>query len=277
MLSISPTDNLFVLTGAGVSAESGIPTFRGVGGLWRNYRIEEVASPHAWRRDPRLVWEFYSMRRRVAAAAKPNPAHLALAKLEQTLGEHLFLCTQNVDDLHEQAASTNVAHMHGELFKSRCDTCSRPSFRDTNTYDPPAELPQCECGGGIRPHICWFGEVPFELDRIFRALDECTVFMAVGTSGVVELAASFVAHVRGRARTIYMGAEVPANFSAFTECHLGKAGEVLPTLFDVWSFMPAFCVASSNLPPPRLCHSRTDVPLYDSGVQYDLCAPSSVQ
>jgi NAD-dependent deacetylase len=113
VLSISPTDNLFVLTGAGVSAESGIPTFRGVGGLWRNYRIEEVASPHAWRRDPRMVWEFYSMRRRVAAAAKPNPAHLALAKLEQTLGEHLFLCTQNVDDLHEQAASTNVAHMHG--------------------------------------------------------------------------------------------------------------------------------------------------------------------
>jgi len=228
VLSISPTDNLFVLTGAGVSAESGIPTFRGVGGLWRNYRIEEVASPHAWRCDPRLVWEFYSMRRRVAAAAKPNPAHLALAKLEQTLGEHLFLCTQNVDDLHEQAASTNVAHMHGELFKSRCDTCSRLPFRDTNTYDPPAELPQCECGGGIRPHICWFGEVPFELDRIFRALDECTVFMAVGTSGVVEPAASFVAHVRGRARTIYMGAEVPANACVFRECHLGKAGEVLP-------------------------------------------------
>ena len=104
------------------------------------------------------------------------------------------------------------------------------SFRDTNTYDPPAELPRCDCGGGIRPHICWFGEVPFDLDRIFRALDECTVFMAVGTSGVVEPAASFVAHVGGRARTIYVGAEEPANASAFTECHLGKAGEVLPDL-----------------------------------------------
>jgi NAD-dependent protein deacetylase/lipoamidase len=230
MLVISPTDRIFVLTGAGVSAESGIPTFRGVNGLWRNYRIEEVASPDAWRHDPRLVWEFYSMRRRVAAAAKPNPAHFALAKLEQSLGDRLFLCTQNVDDLHEQAGSQRVVHMHGELFKSRCDTCSRPPFTDTNTYDPPAELPLCDCGGIIRPHICWFGEVPFGLDRIFRALNECTVFTAVGTSGVVEPAASFVAHVGGRVRTIYVGAEEPANLSAFTECHLGKAGEMLPKL-----------------------------------------------
>jgi NAD-dependent deacetylase len=230
VLSISATDKLFILSGAGVSAESGIPTFRGVGGVWRNYRIEEVASPHAWRRDPRLVWEFYSMRRRVALAATPNPAHLALARLEKRLEDRLFLCTQNVDDLHEQAGSLRVVHMHGELFKSRCDTCSRLPFRDTNTYEPPAELPRCDCGGRIRPHICWFGEVPFEMDRIFGALDECTVLMAVGTSGVVEPAASFVAHVRGRARTIYVGAEVPANASAFKECHLGNAGEVLPDL-----------------------------------------------
>jgi NAD-dependent deacetylase len=233
VLAISSTDSVFVLSGAGISAESGIPTFRGVGGLWRNYRIEEVASPHAWRHDPRLVWEFYSMRRRVAAAAKPNPAHFAMARLEQRLEDGLFLCTQNVDDLHEQAGSLRVVHMHGELFKSRCDTCSRPPFRDTNTYDPAAEIPRCECGGRIRPHICWFGEVPFEMDRIFHALDECTVLMAVGTSGVVEPAASFVAHAGSRARTIYVGAEEPANASAFTECHLGKAGEVLPTLFDV--------------------------------------------
>jgi NAD-dependent deacetylase len=230
VLSISPSDKVFILTGAGVSAESGIPTFRGVNGLWRNYRVGEVASPHAWRRDPRLVWEFYSMRRRVAAEAKPNPAHFALAKLEDALGDRLFLCTQNVDDLHEQAGSKNVVHMHGELFKSRCDSCSRPPFRDTNTYDPPAELPRCECGGRIRPHICWFGEVPFEMGRIYEALDGCTVFMAVGTSGVVEPAASFVAHAAGRARTFYVGAEEPANASAFTECHLGKAGEIAPKL-----------------------------------------------
>jgi NAD-dependent deacetylase len=228
MIALSPTDRLFVLTGAGVSAESGIATFRGVNGLWRNYRIEEVASPHAWHRDPRLVWEFYSMRRRVAAAAKSNPAHFALAKLEERLENRLFLCTQNVDDLHEQAGSVRVVHMHGELFKSRCDTCSRLPFGDTNFYDPPSELPRCNCGGMIRPHICWFGEVPFDLDRILRALEECTVFMAIGTSGVVEPAASFVAHVNGRAKTIYVGAEEPANASAFTECHLGNAGEVLP-------------------------------------------------
>lgn len=218
-----------------MSAESGIPTFRGVNGLWRNYRIEEVASPQAWHRDPRLVWEFYSMRRQVAAAAKPNPAHFALARFEQKVQQRLFLCTQNVDDLHEQAGSTQVVHMHGELFKSRCDGCSRPPFEDRNVYESPAEIPRCECGGRIRPHICWFGEMPFELDRIFAALDECTAFMAVGTSGVVEPAASFVAHVAGRARTIYVGPEEPANASSFTECHLGKAGEALPDLLG------AFC------------------------------------
>ncbi len=232
MLEVLTTDRLFILTGAGVSAESGIPTFRGVNGLWRNYRIEEVASPDGWARDPRLVWEFYSMRRRVAAGAKANPAHSALARVEEKLRERLFLCTQNVDNLHEQAGSKRVVHMHGELFKSRCDSCSRPPFEDANTYEAVTDLPQCECGGGIRPHICWFGETPFELDKIFRALDRCTVFMAIGTSGVVEPAASFVAQVRGRARTIYVGPEEPANAFVFTECHLGKAGEVLPKLFS---------------------------------------------
>ena len=232
MLSISSEDRLFILTGAGVSAESGIPTFRGVNGLWRNHRIEEVASPHAWLRDPRLVWEFYTMRRRVASQAQPNPSHFTLASLEQWIGDRLFLCTQNVDNLHEQAGSKRVVHMHGELFKSRCDTCSRPPFEDKNFYEPPRELPRCECRGGIRPHICWFGEMPFELDRIFRALDECTVFMAIGTSGVVEPAASFVAHVQRRARRIYVGPEEPGNRFAFSECHFGKAGEVLPQLFQ---------------------------------------------
>jgi NAD-dependent deacetylase len=231
MLAISPHDRVFILTGAGVSAESGIPTFRGVGGLWGNYRIEEVASPEAWHRDPRLVWKFYSMRRRVASAAKPNPAHFAIAKLEALL-ERLFVCTQNVDNLHEQAGSRNVIHMHGELFKSRCDTCSRPPFEDRNLYDPPIEVPRCECGGRIRPHICWFGKVPFELDRIYEALDDSTLFIAVGTSGVVEPAASFVVRVAGRARTIYVGPEEPANAASFTECHLGKAGEILPDLFN---------------------------------------------
>lgn len=233
MMNITPSDRVFVLTGAGVSAESGIPTFRGAGGLWRNYRIEEVASPSAWRRDPGLVWEFYSMRRRVAAEAKPNAAHLALARLERVLGDRLFLCTQNVDNLHELAGSRRVVHMHGELFKSRCDTCRRPPFPDTNLYEPPAEIPRCECGGRLRPHICWFGEMPFEMENIFQRRDACAVFIAVGTSGLVEPAASFVAHASQKARTIYVGPEEPANRAAFTNCYSGKAGEVLPRLFQL--------------------------------------------
>lgn len=233
MIGISPTDRVFLLTGAGISAESGIPTFRGVGGLWRNYRIEEVASPYAWQCDPRLVWEFYSMRRRVALEARPNPGHLALAKLQDVVGERLFLCTQNVDSLHEQAGFRGAVHMHGELFKSRCDRCSRPPFDDLKTYEPPTEIPRCECGGRIRPHICWFGEVPFEMERIFEALQQSTIFVAIGTSGAVEPAASFVAEVQGRARTAYVGPEEPGNRSLFDECYLGKAGELLPTLFEV--------------------------------------------
>ena len=171
------------------------------------------------------------MRRRVAGAAKPNPAHLALAQLERTLQDRLFLCTQNVDNLHEQAGSQHAVHMHGELLKSRCDRCDRTPFQDEQTYDPPADIPRCHCGGQIRPHICWFGEVPYHLDEIFQALDRCTVFIAVGTSGAVEPAASFVRHVRGHAPSFYVGPEEPANAPAFTKCFLGKSGDLLPHLF----------------------------------------------
>jgi NAD-dependent deacetylase len=231
MIHIGAQDRVFILTGSGISAESGIPTFRGAGGLWRNYRVEEVASPDAWARDPALVWDFYSMRRKVAATAKPNPGHFALADLERKLADRFLLCTQNVDNLHEQAGSRRVLHMHGELFKSRCDTCRCPPFADRSLYESPAEIPRCECGRRIRPHICWFGEVPYELERILAALDDCTVFAAVGTSGMVEPAASFVAHVRGRARTYYVGPEEPSNAAVFNECIQGNAGEVLPNLF----------------------------------------------
>ncbi len=232
MIPITPHDRIFVLTGSGISAESGIPTFRGSGGLWRNHRIEEVASPSAWARDPALVWEFYSMRRRVAAAAKPNPAHRVLAELESKLGDRLFLCTQNVDNLHEQAGSRRVIHMHGELFKSRCESCHLPPFADEACYEPATEIPRCACGGRIRPHICWFGEIPYELDRIFTALDTCTIFAAIGTSGVVEPAASFVAHAHHHARAYYVGPEIPANGAAFNECFQSEAGRILPSLFQ---------------------------------------------
>ena len=234
MLRLSPADRLFVLTGAGVSAESGIPTFRGSDGLWQGHRIEEVASPVAWQRNPEMVWQFYSWRREVAGSARPNPAHQSLAELEQKLGERMFLCTQNVDSLHEQAGSKRVVHMHGSLFHSRCerDGCARGPFPDYGAYPTLAQIPRCECGARIRPHICWFGEVPFHMEEIFDQLRECTVFLCVGSSGVVYPAAGFVSAVRGRpgVRTYYVGPEEPANTSSFDQCFNGKAGEVLPGL-----------------------------------------------
>ncbi len=236
MIRIGGHDRVFVLTGAGISAESGIPTFRGAGGIWRNYRIEEVASPVAWARDPEMVWQFYSWRRETALPCKPNPAHVALAELEGKLGERLLVCTQNVDSLHEQAGSRRVLHMHGHLFQSRCERdCGRPPVEDTRSYHTLAEVPRCACGGRMRPHICWFGETPFHLDEIYAALGRCTVFVCVGSSGVVEPAASFVREVRPRrgTRSYYVGPEEPANLDAFDECFFGKAGEVVPGVFDL--------------------------------------------
>ncbi len=142
-LRIGSTDRVFVLTGAGISAESGISTFRDAGGLWEKYRFEEVASPEGWAAHPADVWRFYAQRRAQAAGCEPNPAHRALAALERALGERLFLCTQNVDDLHEKGGSTRVHHMHGELFKSRCEACARPPFEDRVAHEA---IPRCACG-----------------------------------------------------------------------------------------------------------------------------------
>ena len=233
MISISSTDQVFVLTGAGISAESGLPTFRGMNGIWRQRRVEEVASPVAWARDPRLVWEFYSKRRRKHREVQPNPGHFALAELEKSLGERFFLCTQNVDRLHELAGSRRVVHMHGKIFQSRCENgCGRPPFDDDWTLEAAADIPLCDCGGKIRPHICWFGERPFEMDRIFEQLDRATVFMAVGTSGVVYPAAAFAQAARSRgARCYYIGPEAPANATFFDESFLEASGEILPRLF----------------------------------------------
>ena len=234
MIEIRRSDFLFVLTGAGLSAESGIPTFRGTGGWWKGYRAEALATPEAFARDPEVVWRFYSMRRSVAAYCKPNPGHFALARLEEQLGNRLVHCTQNVDGLVEQAGSKGTLHMHGELFKSRCSNagCKTLPFVDTQTYEQRSEIPTCRsCGSLIRPHICWFGEMPFHLNEVFIALKQCTVLVAVGTSGVVEPAASFAARAKqSGARTFYVGPEEPANDGAFEQMFLGKAGEVLPTL-----------------------------------------------
>jgi NAD-dependent deacetylase len=234
---IGAEDRVFVLTGAGISAESGLATFRGSDGLWEGERVEDVASPGGWKRDPERVWCFYSLRRKKAAQAKPNPAHFAMAELEQKLGERFFLCTQNVDNLHELAGSKNMVHMHGELFQSRCDSCARDPFADMSLYETQSDHVRCECGGRIRPNIVWFGEVPFHMERIFEELQLCTVMLVVGTSGVVQPAASFVHWVKQRyaaggadVRTCYVGPEQPANAGAFTHVFQGLAGDVLPRI-----------------------------------------------
>ena len=234
-ISIAPEDRVFVLTGAGISAESGLPTFRASDGLWAGHRIEDVCTPDAWERNPGLVWEFYSGRRADGAKAEPNPAHFALAELEARLGERFFLCTQNVDDLHERAGSVRLVHMHGELAKSRCENeCGRKPVEDHAIYRSLDEVGRCPCGGLLRPHIVFFGEIPLEMERIQEEIQKATLMVVVGTSGSVYPAANFVHWARlGGSRTVYVGPEAPLNASAFTHVVEGKAGEVLPGLFAV--------------------------------------------
>ena len=224
-------DQLFVLSGAGISAESGLATFRGSGGLWNGHRVEEVATPEAWEANPELVWRFYSMRRRDAMDAQPNAAHNALAAIEEQMGDRFYLCTQNVDDLHERAGSHRLHHMHGELFQSRCVNCDKP-FEDRRFYESAAAFPMCEgCGKSIRPHIVWFGEIPLDMEGIYRELDRATVLLVIGTSGSVYPAAGFV-HVANRRgiRTMCIGPEEPQNADAFDEILLGTATEIVPQL-----------------------------------------------
>jgi NAD-dependent deacetylase len=232
-IAIGPHDQVFVLTGAGISAESGLPTFRADDGLWAGYRIEDVCTPDAWRRDPAGVWAFYSGRRESGQKANPNPAHTTLARLEKEIGDRFFLCTQNVDDLHERAGSVRLLHMHGELAKSRCEReCGRPPIEDRTIYQNLAEVGRCPCGGRLRPHIVFFGEIPLEMERIQDEIAKATLMVVVGTSGSVYPAASFVHWARQRgARTVYVGPEHPLNAHAFTSIVLGKAGEQLPGLF----------------------------------------------
>ena len=238
-LALDAQTRVFILSGAGISAESGLRTFRDSGGLWEEHRVEDVATPEGFATDPQLVWRFYSERRRQAAACQPNPAHVALAKLEEALSDRLFLCTQNVDSLHERAGSREVVHMHGELLSTRCERCERPAFRDHALY--LEAIPRCGCGAQLRPDIVWFGEIPMHLPRIFDALSACDLFICIGSSGAVHPAASFVTHLRNQpgtrtgryARTVYVGLERPENAYAFDEVRLGTAGSIVPALFDL--------------------------------------------
>jgi NAD-dependent deacetylase len=223
--------NIFVLTGAGVSAESGLGTFRDKDGLWTRFDPMKLATPEAFARVPDEVHAFYNMRRKNLLSAEPNAAHRALARLEAGLkerGSSLFVCTQNIDDLHERAGSQHVMHMHGELLKARCTACGQVfSWRVDLTVEVPC--PSCHRTGTLRPHVVWFGEMPLEMDVIYDALLEADLFVAIGTSGSVYPAAGFVSEARGHGiRTCEINLEPSANARQFDEARYGPASELVP-------------------------------------------------
>lgn len=220
--------NIVILTGAGISAESGLATFRDLGGIWSQVRLEEVATPEAFAADPARVQGFYNARRAQLARVEPNPAHHALARLdaEWTRGDFL-LVTQNVDDLHERAGSRRLLHMHGELRRARCLACGsdHPWPEDIT---PAATCPGCGTMGRLRPHVVWFGEMPLGMERIAGALAACDLFVSIGTSGRVWPAAGFVSELRGRARRLEINLEPSDGASLFDEARHGPASRLVP-------------------------------------------------
>jgi len=220
--------NIVILTGAGVSAESGLATFRGPDGLWEGHRVEDVATPEAFRRDPPLVHAFYDARRAKLATVEPNAAHKALARLDVEWPGELLLVTQNVDDLHERAGSKRLIHMHGELAKGWCVACDE-RFPWEGAMGEGASCPTCDAQGQVRPDIGWFGEMPYEMDRIEAAVRSCDLFVSIGTSGAVYPAAGFVQTARYcGARTLEMNLEPSIGSYLFDESRTGKAGELVP-------------------------------------------------
>ncbi len=225
-----------VLTGAGVSAESGVRTFRDNGGLWEEHRVEDVATPEAWQLDADMVWRFYQARRRQLSEVNPNEGHLALARF-QTEVKEFTLITQNVDDLHERAGCTDVVHMHGQLRTLRCESSHEREVR-MESNDLSNEFVYCKCcihQERMRPDIVWFGEIPMQMQRIREAVTGCDLFVVVGSSGHVYPAAGLVNQAkRSGAHTVLVNLEEPANADVFDEVHLGPAGELLPILVSNW-------------------------------------------
>lgn len=225
-------ERVVVLTGAGVSAESGLSTFRGPGGLWEGRRPEEVATPEAFCVDPAMVHRFYNARRQrlLDDEVQPNAAHSALVELEDSLADRFLLVTQNVDDLHERAGSSRLLHMHGSLLQKRCSYCDDETA-ERGGLSVESVCENCGQAGGLRPAVVWFGESPMHMDDIFRALEGCTLFIAIGTSGNVYPAAGFVDVAnRAGARTVEINLEPSKVASAFREHVYGKASEVVPEI-----------------------------------------------
>ena len=229
---MSDISNIVILTGAGISAESGLRTFRGSDGLWEGHRVEDVATPEAFARDPELVQAFYDARRAQLRIVEPNAAHLALALLDAEWPGELLIVTQNVDDLHERAGAKRVHHMHGELKSAWCLSCGERSRWEEELKPGPA-CPHCRVSGAMRPDIVWFGEIPYDMDRIDRALGQCDLFVSIGTSGAVYPAAGFVQTARYvGAMTLEMNLEPSQGSYFFHESLTGPAGELVPVWVD---------------------------------------------
>jgi NAD-dependent deacetylase len=223
---------IVVLTGAGLSAESGLGTFRDKGGLWEEFDLEEVATPEGFARNPARVHEFYNLRRRRLGDARPNAAHHALARLEKEHGGRVLTVTQNIDGLHEAAGTHALIHMHGELARALCAAClaSYPWAEDLSTETVCAA---CGQAGALRPDVVWFGEMPREMDRIYQALVACDLFVSIGTSGSVYPAAGFVAEARAAgAHTVELNLEPSEGASLFAEAVYGPATEIVPGFVD---------------------------------------------
>lgn len=224
--------SLVILTGAGVSAESGVDTFRAKDGIWSKVDYRDVATPQGFARNPALVQDFYNTRRRGLAGIQPNAAHSALARLEREYPGELLLVTQNIDDLHERAGSTKLVHMHGELMSALCTACELRSPHPGD-IEAGSACPMCGTVGHLRPDVVWFGEMPYQMDRIERALDSCRLFVSIGTSGNVYPAASFVETARNAgARTLELNLEPSEGHNLFAEARLGRATEIVPAFVD---------------------------------------------
>ncbi len=222
---------IVVLTGAGISAESGVPTFRAADGLWEGHHVEDVATPEGFEADPDLVLGFYDERRRAVASVVPNAAHRALARLEDVVGDDLLVVTQNVDDLHERAGTRRLVHMHGELRRALCTSCdARPPWSGDLLGGPPCPV----CGQrALRPDVVWFGEMPYELDRIEQAVVACDVFVSIGTSGAVYPAAGYVALAAAfGARTVELNLVPSDAIVPFDDARAGRATEIVPAWVD---------------------------------------------
>jgi NAD-dependent deacetylase len=234
MTAEMPAHSIVVLTGAGISKDSGLETFRDPDGIWARVRIEDVATPEAFARDPVRVQAFYNARRRglVDPGIKPNPAHHALARLEADWPGDVLIVTQNIDNLHERAGSKNLRHIHGELLKSRCAACGNV-VECVIDLDRASACTACGTPGRLRPHVVWFGEMPFHLDEVYEELQRCGLFISIGTSGNVYPAAGFVEEARAHgARTVELNLEPSAGRSLFAEAEHGPAAEIVPAYVE---------------------------------------------